>query len=96
MKRKVDGSGGEILLFAGTTEGRNLSECLAASGIAHTLCVATEYGEIVLREHPHTVYAFALARRFWDGAWRKCPGGRRTLYPAHFRPGCARRARRIG
>ena len=52
MKRKVDGSGGEILLFAGTTEGRNLSECLAASGIAHTLCVATEYGEIVLREHP--------------------------------------------
>ena len=52
MKRKADGSGGEILLFAGTTEGRNLSECLAASGIAHTLCVATEYGEIVLREHP--------------------------------------------
>ncbi len=52
MKRKAEGSGGEILLFAGTTEGRNLSECLAASGIEHTLCVATEYGEIVLREHP--------------------------------------------
>ena len=41
----------EILLFAGTTEGRELSECLAASGIAHTICVATEYGKIVLKEH---------------------------------------------
>ena len=44
----------EILIFAGTTEGRKLSECLVASGIAHTLCVATEYGEIVLNEHPLT------------------------------------------
>ncbi|MGN0349306.1 MAG: precorrin-6A reductase [Roseburia sp.] len=42
----------EILIFAGTTEGRKVSECLAASGIAHTVCVATEYGEIVLKEHP--------------------------------------------
>ena len=42
----------EILIFAGTTEGRELSECLAIAGIAHTLCVATEYGEIVLKEHP--------------------------------------------
>ncbi len=42
----------KILIFAGTTEGRKLSECLAASGIAHTVCVATEYGEIVLKEHP--------------------------------------------
>ena len=42
----------EILIFAGTTEGRKLSECLAEDGIAHTLCVATEYGEIVLQEHP--------------------------------------------
>lgn len=42
----------EILIFAGTTEGRRLSECLAASGIGHTMCVATEYGEIVLKEHP--------------------------------------------
>ena len=41
----------EILLFAGTTEGRKLSECLAASGIAHTICVATEYGKIVLKEN---------------------------------------------
>ncbi|MGN0324832.1 MAG: precorrin-6A reductase [Lachnospiraceae bacterium] len=42
----------EILIFAGTTEGRKLSECLAVSGIAHTICVATEYGEIVLKENP--------------------------------------------
>lgn len=42
----------EILIFAGTTEGRKLSESLAISGIYHTLCVATEYGEIVLKENP--------------------------------------------
>lgn len=42
----------EILLFAGTTEGRELSECLAEAGISHTICVATEYGEIVLKKHP--------------------------------------------
>lgn len=42
----------EVLIFAGTTEGRKLSERLAAAGVAHTLCVATEYGEIVLKDHP--------------------------------------------
>lgn len=42
----------EILIFAGTTEGRKLSECMAASGIYHTICVATEYGESVLKETP--------------------------------------------
>ena len=42
----------EILIFAGTTEGRALSEALADARIAHTMCVATEYGEIVLKEHP--------------------------------------------
>ncbi|MCM1561786.1 MAG: precorrin-6A reductase [Butyrivibrio sp.] len=42
----------EILLFAGTTEGRQLSEYLAAAGVRHTVCVATEYGGLVLREHP--------------------------------------------
>ena len=41
-----------ILIFAGTTEGRRLSECLAAAGISHTVCVATEYGEIVLKHLP--------------------------------------------
>ena len=42
-----------ILIFAGTTEGRNLSECLCSSGIDHTICVATEYGEIVLKDSPY-------------------------------------------
>ena len=36
-----------IILFSGTTEGRLLSERLAASGIPHTVCVATEYGEVL-------------------------------------------------
>ncbi len=42
----------KILIFAGTTEGRRLSECLAGAGISHTLCVATEYGGIVLKPNP--------------------------------------------
>ncbi|MBE5865048.1 MAG: precorrin-6A reductase [Lachnospiraceae bacterium] len=42
----------KVLIFAGTTEGRKLSECLAKAQVAHTVCVATEYGEIVLKEHP--------------------------------------------
>lgn len=41
----------EILIFAGTTEGRKLSECLSKAGILHTVCVATEYGELVLTEN---------------------------------------------
>ena len=42
-----------ILIFAGTTEGRKLSEHLCKRGIEHTVCVATEYGEIVLQENPY-------------------------------------------
>lgn len=44
----------KILIFAGTTEGRRLSEILAASGISHTVSVATEYGELVMEAHPCT------------------------------------------
>lgn len=43
----------KILIFAGTTEGRRLSECLQNAQVAHTICVATEYGEIVLNENPY-------------------------------------------
>ncbi len=43
----------EILLFAGTTEGRKLSECLSAAKIPHTVCVATEYGEMALSHSPY-------------------------------------------
>jgi precorrin-6Y C5,15-methyltransferase (decarboxylating) len=42
----------EILIFAGTTEGRKLSEYLSEREIYHTVCVATEYGEIVLDKSP--------------------------------------------
>ena len=49
----------KIVIFAGTTEGRRLSEILADTGIAHTVCVATEYGEIVMREQTDTMEAEA-------------------------------------
>ena len=42
----------EILIFAGTTEGRKLSEYLAEAEIKHTVCVATGYGEVLIRQHP--------------------------------------------
>lgn len=42
----------KILIFAGTTEGRKLSEYLMAREISHTVCVATEYGEIVMPDNP--------------------------------------------
>ncbi len=41
-----------IVIFAGTTEGRTLSEGLAARGIAHTVCVATDYGQLMMTEDP--------------------------------------------
>ena len=47
----------KIVIFAGTTEGRRLSEILADAGIAHTVCVATEYGEIVMREQTKGIEA---------------------------------------
>lgn len=40
----------EILLFSGTSEGRKLAELLSAHSIAVTVCVATEYGQEVMRE----------------------------------------------
>ncbi len=52
-----------ILIFAGTTEGRELSETLARAGIAHTICVATEYGETALTPHPSvTVHRGRMGR----------------------------------
>lgn len=38
-----------ILIFAGTTEGRELAERLSGEGIDVEVCVATEYGEQVLQ-----------------------------------------------
>lgn len=42
----------EIVIFAGTTEGRKLSEYLTEKRLRHTICVATDYGELVLDAHP--------------------------------------------
>ena len=42
----------KIIIFSGTTEGRKLSELMAAAGIAHTVSVATDYGKLVMKTHP--------------------------------------------
>ena len=41
-----------IVIFSGTTEGRNLSELFSAEGIKHTVCVAGDYGREVMNEGP--------------------------------------------
>lgn len=40
----------QILIFSGTTEGRRLAELLCANGLECTVCVATEYGELVMKK----------------------------------------------
>ena len=42
----------KIVIFSGTTEGRLLSRLLAEKGADVTVCVATEYGEVLLGDHP--------------------------------------------
>lgn len=41
----------KICIFAGTSEGRQLVERLSGRGLQMTVCVATEYGEVLLGEH---------------------------------------------
>lgn len=43
----------EYVIFSGTTEGREISDRLCAGGICHHVCVATEYGEQMMKEDPH-------------------------------------------
>lgn len=46
------------ILFAGTSEGRQLTEYLLTKNVKLTVCTATEYGKELLPEHPNlTVYA---------------------------------------
>ena len=40
----------QVLIFAGTTEGRRLSEALSRASVPVLVCVATEYGETLLPE----------------------------------------------
>lgn len=42
----------DTIIFAGTTEGRELSEGLVRAGIPHILSVATDYGEMLIKESP--------------------------------------------
>ena len=47
-----------VILFAGTTEGRILANWLdEQSGVTGIVCVATEYGEIVMREQTESTKA---------------------------------------
>ena len=43
----------QIIIFAGTTEGRLLSEWLSGEGLEVLACVATEYGSLLVREGEH-------------------------------------------
>lgn len=40
----------KVLIYAGTTEGRELAEKLAAASVPCICCVATEYGSMVMRQ----------------------------------------------
>lgn len=40
-----------VLVFAGTTEGREITEFLAENGVEVTACVATEYGSMLMPFH---------------------------------------------
>lgn len=42
-----------ILIFAGTTEGRELSEILSKKKIEHTVCVATEYASLLIKDNEY-------------------------------------------
>ena len=43
----------QVIIFAGTTEGRTISEYLASCKVPVTACVATEYGETLLTENEY-------------------------------------------
>lgn len=63
----------KLLIFSGTTEGRELAEFLSAAGICCEVCVATEYGKAVmeprdnLRIHPGRMDAAAMQERMREG-----------------------------
>ena len=53
----------KLCVFAGTKEGRSLIEALTGRGLEITACVATEYGQVILGEHPDVhIRAGALPR----------------------------------
>ena len=42
----------QVIVFAGTTEGRIIGEWLAAEGVETLCCVATEYGKELMKPEP--------------------------------------------
>ena len=57
----------EILIFSGTTEGRELAEALCARQIDCMASVATEYGREVMRQQEHLVIREGADGRTGDG-----------------------------
>ena len=51
----------KICIFAGTTEARRFVELLSTQPVSVTACVATEYGEIVMREQTESTKAMQTA-----------------------------------
>ncbi len=44
MTKQMNNNGHRILIFSGTSEGRALSELLSKAGMAHGVCVVSDYG----------------------------------------------------
>lgn len=62
----------EVCVFAGTTEGRELSELLTGKGVPVYACVATEYGETLLQEGENlTVSAGRLTEADMEALFRE-------------------------
>lgn len=62
----------EICIFAGTSEGRELTELLTAQGVQVYACVATEYGETLLNEGANlTVSAKRLTEEDMEALFRE-------------------------
>lgn len=57
-----------ILLFGGTSEGRELAEWLAGEGVGVTLCVATGYGASLIPSDPR--HPCPIPAGWTDPAWR--------------------------
>lgn len=61
-----------ILLFGGTSEGRELAEWLAGEGVSVTLCVATGYGASLIPSDPRIrVHTGRLDRSGMEGLMRE-------------------------
>ena len=62
----------QVIVFAGTTEGRILGEWLAAEGVETLCCVATEYGRELMKPEPGLkVLEGRLSEEEMEGLFRK-------------------------